>query len=199
MKTAKRIILCMLAMVMLASFYCVGSHAYILGGETFEDEYGNALFSLDVSNANIQTFQYTAYAELQKADGANFSVGICFASIYGWNSLTHSYEEYDGDNVLAYYRESAAVFETDVAYFSETGENNCVHSVSMTKRVDFQPTHGKATAIIGSVNDNGDCAIVLETFEGQAARKRIRFTAITDETVSYAWVTGDDGFIQMSN
>lgn len=198
MKTAKRIILCMLAMVMLASFYCVGSHAYILGGDTFEDEYGNALFSLDVSNANNQTFQYTAYAELQKASGANFSVGICFASIYGWNSLTHSYEEYDGDDVLAYYRATDTVSETDVAYFSET-DDNCVHSISTTKRVNFQPTHGKATAIIGRVDDNGDCAIVLEKLEGQAARVRIYFTAITEKIVSYAWVTGDDGFIQMSN
>lgn len=199
MKTAKRIVLCTLAMIMLASFYCVGSHAYILGGEPFRDENGNSLFSISVSNANNQMLRYTAYAELQKASGANFSVGICFASIYGVNPLNGKGEEYYGDDVRNYYYETNNVFETDAAYFVGTVDNYCEHSVSMTKRVTFVPTHGMATAIIGHRNDNGSCAIVLEELESPGARARIYFTAITDETASFTWVTGDDGFIQMSN
>ena len=202
MKTAKRIVLCMLAMIMLASFYCVGSHAYILGGEPFRDENGNSLFSIAVSNANNQTLRYTAYAELQKANGADYTFGACFASIRGRDATTGALIEYDGENVLEYYYADSTIWEMDVAYFSGTAVNSCEHSISITRRDTFTPLFGKGYAIVGYLDDDGDDSdhvLILDELDGFAAHQRKYFTPERVVQVQYPWVTGDDGFIQMSN
>lgn len=202
MKTAKRIVLCTLAMIMLASFYCVGSHAYILGGDTFRDENGNSRFSISVSNANNQMLRYTAYAELQKASGADYTFGACFASIYGWDEDAQEHVEYEGQNVMDYYNSDNTIWEMDVAYFSGSAVNSCEHSISISKRATFTPLSGKGYAIVGYLHDDGDDSdhvLILDEWDNFSAHQRKYFTPERVEQVEYAWVTGDDGFIQMSN
>ena len=196
MKAAKKLVLCTLVMIVLVSFCCVNTHAYVLGGTTFEDANGNDLFSISLRNDNNQNLRYTLYAELERSSGAAYGVGICFASIYGVNPLTGRVDEYQGDDVLDFYEDTNTVHETDVAYFSGYQTNSCEHSISMTKRANFTPLYGKGTAIIGRLNDNGAYAIVLQEEEYPGARARIYFTQIRKETVQYAWETGD-GNIQV--
>ncbi len=199
MKAAKKLVLCTLAMVVLVSFCCVNTHAYILGGDTIEDANGNDLFNITLRNDNNQNLRYTLYAELERSSGAAYGVGICFASIYGKNPLTNIADEYQGDDVLRFYLDTNTVHETDAAYFYGYQTDSCEHSISMTKRANFVPTHGKATAIIGYADENGAYAIVLQEEAYPGARARKYFTEIRYDTVEFAWVTSDDGFIQMSN
>lgn len=199
MKFSKRIMLCTLAMILLISFYCVNTYAYILGGYTFQDADGNNLFTISVSNANNQILQYTAYAELEKASGTDYTFGACFASIMGRNNLTYEYVEYDGENVYDYYEDTKSIWEEDAAYFSGTGNSSCEHSISIVRSDSFTPLFGKGYAIVGHLDDDGDYVFVLDSLDGVAAHQRKHFTPEKDEYIQYAWVTGDDGFIQMSN
>ena len=199
MKAAKKLVLCTLAMLLLVSFYCVNTSAYILGGTTFRDANGNAHFSIAVSNANIQTLRYTAYAELEKASGTNYTFGACFASIYGRDTTTGALVEYDGENVLDFYYEAQSIWEEDAAYFAGSGYSSCEHSISITRRDSFTPLFGKGYAIVGYLDNDGDYVFVHDELDGVAGHQRKYFTPVWVKDVSYAWVTGDDGFIQMSN
>lgn len=199
MKAAKKLVLCTLAMVVLVSFCCVNTHAYILGGDTIEDANGNDLFNITLRNDNNQNLRYTLYAELERSSGAAYGVGICFASILGYDSITGEIDSYQGEEVMNYYEATNVVHETDVAYFYGYATNSCEHSISMTKRVSFTPLHGEGTAIIGYTSENGAYAIVLQEEERPGTIARKYFNEIRNETVQFAWVTGDDGFIQMSN
>lgn len=198
MKTAKRIILCMLAMVMLVSFYCVNIYAYDLGSYTEKNNNQNELFTINVWNVDNQTSQLILYVELTEESASNFSFGACFASIYGMNRDTGKYEDRDGENVLDFYHQAHVLHETDISYFKGTVVSSCIHS-TVERTVEFDPMYGKGTAIVGQIRayDISDYAVVLEELDGWGGRKRDYFVPQYEKTVTYRWVSSGNDFIEM--
>ena len=187
MKTAKRIILCMLAMVMLASFYCVGSHAYGLGSYTEQDANGNNLFNIYVWNDNNQVTQYTAHAELTKYSASNYNFGICYASIHGKLRVTGRMESRDSDDIERFYEDTGTYHETDVGYFKNG--TYCADSAT-TSNSDFIALHGQGIIYLGYVGTNNvyDGVLVLEEEERPGAKKRIYYDKRYEKIKSFDWV-----------
>lgn len=199
MKLSKRIMLCMLAMVMLASFYCVGSNAYGLGSYTEQDSNGNNLFNVYVWNDNYQTINYTAHAELTKYSASNYNFGICYASIQGKHRVTGRIESRDSDDIEEYYQSTGTYHETDVGYFKNG--TYCADS-AISSNSDFIAQYGQGIIYLGYVDTNNvyDGALVLEEEERPGAKKRIYFDIMYRKTKSFSWVptqSDGDGNIQM--
>lgn len=199
MKTAKRIVLCTLAMIMLVSLYCVNTYAYGLGSYTENDSNGNDLFNLYLWNDNNQTINYTLHAELTLYGATNYNVGVCYASIQGKLRTTGRIESRDADNINEYYEYTHTFHETDVGYLHNG--DYCADSAT-TSNSDFIALYGQGFVVLGceDTDDEHDYALVLEELESPWARRRIYFIPQYSLTRTYKWkpVQSDgDSNIQM--
>lgn len=181
MKTAKRILLCMLAIAMLITCLSMNTAALSLGAaKAYYDADGAKLFDIYLWNSYEPGYGFMLSADLTLYEAADYTFAACYASIRGRNTTTGAIESYDGDEQLADYQNELDLWDFAAAYIS-SGDHCCD---DVAKPANLEPFSAEGTAVVGY---SGYGSYRYKFYGADADSRNIKFTPARVETHRAVW------------
>ena len=181
MKTAKRILLCMLAIAMLITCLSMNTSALSLGAaKAYYDADGAKLFDIYLWNSYEPGDGFVLSADLTLYEAADYTFAACYASIKGRNTATGTIESHDGDEQLVDYQQELDLWHFAAAYISN-GDHCCD---SVVTPANFAPLSAEGTVVVGY---SGYGNYRYKFYGADADSRNIKFTPARTEKHIKPW------------
>ena len=183
MKTAKRILLCMLVFAIFGACFSINASALSLGvAKAYYDENNTKLFDINLWNYYEAGHNYILYADLTLYGAADYTFAACYASIQGRSPSSGEIESYDGDAQWYDYVNEKDLW--DFAAVRITNGSSCEDDVTMP--ANFTPYRAEGTAIVG-YSGYGEYRYKFSGYAADSNPVNIKFTPVRDETYRVLW------------